>query len=303
MTKTILIVLFISCSVLAQKQVPSIIFVSDTQQPLWIETLRLKEHDNEKAARAIFNAIEQESTAVGIFHLGDITSMGMFDSYWHTFDEFRKNIRVPFYPVIGNHEYYLFKKPALDQLQNRFPAISATWYSVVIKSVAIIILNSNFSKLSDDEKTQQDRWYSAQLSGFESDSTVRAIIVLCHHSPYTNSTIVDPSQEVQSRFVEPFVSHHKTMVFISGHAHAYEHFQKDGKEFLVIGGGGGLLHPLLTGTQQRSYDMFSQALSLRFFHFAECSFRPNSLLFSIKKFRNDATGFDGVDTVSVVYRK
>ncbi len=303
MTKTILVVLFVACSVLAQQQVPSIIFVSDTQQPLWIETLRLKEHDNEKAARTIFKAIEQESTAVGIFHLGDITSMGMFDSYWHTFDEFRKNIRVPFYPVIGNHEYYLFKKPALDQFQNRFPEVTTTWYSVVIKSVAIIILNSNFSKLSDDEKTQQDRWYSAQLSDFENDSTVRAVIVLSHHSPYTNSTIVDPSQEVQRRFVVPFVSYRKTIAFLSGHAHAYEHFQKAGKEFLVIGGGGGLLHTLLTETQQRFHDVYSQTLSLRYFHFAECSFRPNSLLFSIKKLRNDATGFDVVDTVSVVYRK
>ena len=38
MTKTILIVLFISCSVLAQKQVPSIIFVSDKHgMQVWYE--------------------------------------------------------------------------------------------------------------------------------------------------------------------------------------------------------------------------------------------------------------------------
>jgi hypothetical protein len=303
MKKNILLVLFLSASVIAQQQHPSIIFVSDTQQPLWIETFRLEEHNNKEATTLIYSEIEHESTAVAIFHLGDITSIGMIDSYWRPFDEFRKNIRVPIYPLLGNHEYYIFKKPAMEQFQKRFPSITKTWYSIIAKSVAVIALNSNFSKLSDDERSEQELWYREQLSRYENDSTVSSIIVLCHHSPYTNSTIVDPSLEVQQQFLAPFLLYHKTSVFISGHAHAYEHFQKRGKELLVIGGGGGLLQPLLTGTEQRFRDVFSQEQSLRFFHYVECTIQQNSLQFLVKKLRSDLSGFDIVDTITVPYHE
>ncbi len=303
MKRNFFFIILLSVSVIAQQQDSSIIFVSDTQQPLWIETLRLEEHDNKKATKIIFRAIEHETTDVAIFHLGDFTSIGMFDSYWSSFDEFYKNIRVPLYPIMGNHEYYLFQKPALKQFRKRFPSIITPWYSVVVKSVAIITLNSNFSQLSDEEISLQDRWYREQLSKFGADSTIRSIIVLCHHSPYTNSTIVDPSLEVQRQFLDPFLTHHKTSVFISGHAHAYEHFQKNGKELLVIGGGGGLLQPLLFGKEQRYYDLFSQMHSLRFFHYIECTVQQNSLQFLVKKLRNDFSGFEIADTVTVSYKQ
>lgn len=303
MGRNILSLFFLFASVIAQERDPSIIFVSDTQQPMWIETFRLKENDNEKATKLIYHAIEKESTVVAIFHLGDITSIGMFESYWNLFDEFHKNIRIPIYPVIGNHDYFFFQKPALKQFRKRFPAFPTSWYSIIVQSVAVIALNSNFSKLSEDERLQQDSWYREQLSRYENDSSIRSIIVVSHHPPYTNSTIVDPSEDVQVQFLAPFLLSHKPSAFISGHAHAYEHFQKGGKELLVIGGGGGLLHPLLTGHEQRFRDAFSQRLSMRFFHYMECTIKNNSLLFSVKKLRNDFSGFDVVDTVSVQYKQ
>lgn len=299
MRKTSLLIFIASTIIFAQQRDSSIIFVSDTQAPIWIETLRLQEHDNEKATKLIYHAIEQESTAVAVFHLGDITSIGMFDSYWSSFDEFQKNLLVPVYPVIGNHEYFFFKKPALEQFQKRFPLSSSPWYSVVIQSIGIIALNSNFSELSDGERLQQQAWYLEQLSKFESDSSIRSVIVLCHHSPFTNSTIVDPSREVQQLFFSPFSMYQKTAVFISGHAHAYEHFRKNGKELFVIGGGGGLLQPLLIGNEQRYDDLFSQMHSLRFFHYIECVVQRNSLQLLVKKLRNDFSGFDVADTVTI----
>jgi len=301
MRKIIFLILIISTIIIAQQRDSSIIFVSDTQAPMWIETLRLPEHDNKKATKLIYHAIEQESTAVAVFHLGDITSIGMMDSYWKPFDEFRKHLRVPLYSIIGNHEYFFFKKPALEQFHNRFPSATTTWYSVVTHSVAIIALNSNFSQLSDEEILEQDRWYREQLSKFENDSTIHSIIVLSHHSPYTNSTIVDPSADVQEHFIAPFFELRKSGVYLSGHAHAYEHFQKNGKEFLVIGGGGGLLQPLLIGSEQRFPDLFNKDLSIRFFHYVECIIRQDSLLFLVKKLNDDFSGFEVADTIAVEF--
>ncbi len=302
MRKIFLLVFIVSTIIIAQQRDSSIIFVSDTQAPIWIETLRLQDHDNEKATKLIYRAIEQESTAVALFHLGDITSIGMFDSYWSSFDEFHEHLQIPLYPVIGNHEYFFFKKPAIEQFQKRFPTRSSTWYSIVIQSVAIIVLNSNFSQLSNEEQVRQSVWYKEQLSHFEKDSSVASIIVLSHHSPYTNSTIVDPATDVQKEFLNPFFQSKKTSVYLSGHAHAYEHFHKNGKEFLVIGGGGGLLHPLLTGTEQRYQDLYTQDHSLSFFHYVECAVKNNMLQFSVKRLRSDHTGFVIVDSIHVPIR-
>jgi len=303
MRKIILLILTVSVIIIAQQRDSSIIFVSDTQAPMWIETLRLQEHDNEKATQIIYRAIKQESTAVAVFHLGDITSIGMIDSYWRSFDEFHKHLRVPLYPVLGNHEYFFFKKPALEQFQKRFPTMSAMWYSVVLQSVAIIALNSNFSQLTEDERIQQQTWYLEQLSKFESDTSINSVIVVCHHSPFTNSTIVDPSRGVQRYFVTPFSMYQKTAVFISGHAHSYEHFRNNGKELLVIGGGGGLLQPLLIEREQRYYDLYNQMNTMRFFHYIECVVQQNSLQFFVKKLRNDFSGFDVADSVTVLTKK
>ncbi|HEX8314689.1 MAG TPA: hypothetical protein VF609_06850, partial [Flavisolibacter sp.] len=73
------------------------------------------------------------------------------------------------------------------------------------------------------------------------------IISGCHHSPFTNSKIVGANKDVQDKFVPLFLASKKSKLFITGHSHNYEHFKTGGKDFFVIGGGGGLHQPLRTG--------------------------------------------------------
>jgi hypothetical protein len=47
-----------------------------------------------------------------------------------------------------------------------------------------------------------------------------------------------------------FMQTGKCHLFITGHAHAFEHFKFSGKDFLVIGGGGGLHQPLDTSAKR-----------------------------------------------------
>ncbi|MFA6541079.1 MAG: metallophosphoesterase [Bacteroidota bacterium] len=285
---------------IAQQEGERILFVSDTQQPLWIETFRLRDTGNEQATRLIYSAIANDSSAAMLFHLGDITAIGMFDAYWEPFDDFQSHLRIPVHPVLGNHDYFFIAGLALPQFQKRFHGFSTTtWYTTVINHVAVIALNSNESQLTDEEKMLQRRWYHEQLWNLNADSTVSAIIVVCHHSPFTNSTIVSPNKFVQHEFVTPFMMYDKCKIFISGHAHAYEHFRKNGKEFLVIGGGGGLLHPLMTGADERFQDLFSRTISPRFFHYSECTIQKDTIRFTVKALRPDFTGFETADVVSV----
>lgn len=284
----------------AQEQISkSILFISDTQQPLWIETFRLKEHNNEIATRKIFSAMAQESSAVALFHLGDITAIGMNVDYWRSFDSLRAMLHIPIYPAFGNHEYFYIPALGKEQTIKRFPFLELSWYLRRIGSVAVIMLNSNFSNLSAEEMTGQDTWYRNQLSKLENDSTVNAIIVGCHHSPLTNSSIIKSNAEVQYRFVEPFKRSVKTKLFISGHAHTYERFRFDGKDFLVIGGGGGLLHPLKEEHERTWNDISSKESNRRFFHYAKCELRRNELLIQVKMLKEDFSGFESVDEIII----
>src|SRR5699024_11178759 len=64
------------------------------------------------------------------------------------------------------------------------------------------------------------------------------------------SKIVGSSAKVQNNFVPAFIKSNKAQLFVTGHAHAFEHFLKQGKDLLVIGGGGGLHQPLDTSSKR-----------------------------------------------------
>ena len=280
----------------------TILFLSDTQQPLWFETLRLKKQNNEEATQKIYSAIEKETSAVALFHLGDFTAAGMFDSYWEAFDAFHSHLTIPIYPAFGKHDYYFFPPNAKENFNRRFLIYSPSWYVKKIEHVAIVVLNSNFSFLSNDEQSAQTRWYNKELAKLDTDSTVSVVIVASHDPPYTNSTIVPPEERVQKEFATPFIKYKKCKIFLSGHAHAYEHFRKEEKDFLVIGGGGGLLHPLLPGSEQRYADISPLKNEQRFFHYVECELLPTELHFNVKMLRKDFSGFDIADRISIPYK-
>ena len=73
----------------------------------------------------------------------------------------------------------------------------------------------------------------ATLDSLERDSSIISVFVGCHHPPFTNNTIVGGSADVRNQYVPPFLHHAKCKLFLSGHANAFEHFQKSGKDFVV----------------------------------------------------------------------
>ena len=131
----------------------------------------------------------------------------------------------------------------------------------------LLYLNSNFSHLSSEENLEQQRWYKNKLRSLQNNPNVSSIIVGCHHPPFTNSTIVSGSDEVREFFVPQFLKTSKCKLFLSGHAHTLEHFIISGKQFMVIGGAGGLQHPL--EDDPKHTDQFQSKLPLRPFHYAK----------------------------------
>ena len=264
-------------------------FVSDTQSPMFPETIALPRNNNELARAKIFDSIFGFRPHC-VFHLGDLVSLGFYDPSWEAIDAFLEQLQpigIGFYPVLGNHELMLFSQSGESNFQKRFPHPSRSGYMRRVGPLAVLLLNSNISVLTAEEQAKQLSWYQETLRELDKDSTVGIVVVACHHSPYTNSTIVSPSGDVQENFVPPFLQSAKARIFLSGHAHASEHFRISTKDFLVIGGGGGLQHPLLTGPESRWQDLFPQKTEKRMFHYLEGLFTGTSATFTVRMLNDD----------------
>lgn len=223
-----------------------IAFISDTQQPMTVEKIILKPTNNIKATSLLFSEI-LKAKPQSLYMLGDVVALGYKNRKWKKVDHFLESCRKDSTMVcglLGNHDVMGHTKKGERNFNKRFPENVRTGYVSVTDSVAIVLLNSNFKKLSAADISKQNSWYKSTLDSLDSNPAIRAVIVSCHHSPYTNSKIVGSSRSVQNMFVPAYIASKKARLFVSGHCHGFEHFNKDGKDFVVIGGGGGLHQPL-----------------------------------------------------------
>ncbi len=251
-TFSLIIFLFFHFISSAQVQGPAdstrdaLYFVSDTQQPMLAEKILLKSNHNLEATADIFAAILKDRPK-SLYMLGDVVALGFANHKWKKVDRFLDSCRkegTAVCGVLGNHEVMGRRKKGERNFQKRFPMNVNTGYVSVTDSVAVVLLNSNFNALSAAEENLQREWYKATLAGLDSADSIKAVIVCCHHAPFTNSKIVKCCSKVQDQFVPEYIQSKKAQLFITGHAHAFEHFKMKGKDFLVIGGGGGLHQPL-----------------------------------------------------------
>lgn len=223
-------------------------FVSDTQEPMGVEKAFLKENQNDRATQLIFSDLVNQKPKA-LFILGDVVMLGYKNKKWKKMDNYLAACReagIPVTAILGNHDVMTRKKKGERTFQERFPLHVKTGYFQVVDSVAVILLNSNFTKLSSSDILKQKSWLLETLAKLDADPAIVDVIVTCHHAPYTNSKIVGSSMPVQVNFVPAYIQSKKSKLFITGHAHAFEHFKKEGKDFLTIGGGGGIHQPLNT---------------------------------------------------------
>jgi hypothetical protein len=226
-----------------------IAFASDTQAPMLVETILLRYHKNRTATRLLFSDIVNQHPVV-FFLLGDVVNLGYSNRQWKPIDIYLQSLKakgIAVHAILGNHE--VMGRPLMGQqkFQKRFPTHVRTGYFEIHDAVATVLLNSNFNTLTKKEDVQQMTWYENTLKQLDEDTSVEFIITACHHSPYTNSRVVTPSVAVQQKFVPLFLQSKKSQLFLSGHCHAFEHYKAGGKDFMVIGGGGGLRQPMRQG--------------------------------------------------------
>jgi 3',5'-cyclic AMP phosphodiesterase CpdA len=201
---------------------------------------------------------------------GDLVFDGGSDAEWALLDGLLDPIRargVPAITAFGNHEYWRGRAPAEANVFARFPiARRRHWYTVSFGPVRLVVVDSNERELRAEWDAQR-AWYESTLDAADADRATRGVLVLMHHPPYTNSTVTSDEEHVQRTFVPAFAHARKTLAMLSGHVHSYERYARDGKTYVVSGGGGGPRAALLVGDARRHKDDLFAGPALREFHF------------------------------------
>jgi Icc-related predicted phosphoesterase len=265
--------------------------LSDTQAPLGIEKLLLKSNKNKLATQKIFeDIIKRKPSALLIF--GDVVALGYQESKWRDMDVYLASARkmgIPVSALLGNHDVMLNAKAGEAAFLKRFPDEVNTGFLKIIDSVAFLMMNSNFKTLSKEQIQEQDNYYTQSMLELDTNQAVKLIIVSCHHAPYTNSKIVGSNKAVQEKFVPLFIRTKKAKFFITGHAHDFEHFKIQDKDFLTIGGGGGLHQPLEKGP--RAIPSLSKGYEPEF-HYLTIRRTGNQLTLISRMLKTDFSGFE-----------
>lgn len=210
--------------------------------------------------------------------LGDLVFHGSSARDWVRFDELAAPLReasIPLFPILGNHEYWLRREPALKNFFERFPEVGGRhWRLERYGALGLVFLDSNERELGADAWMRQGAWLGETLIALDADPAVRGVLVFSHHPPYTNSTVTGDAAAVQRTFVAPFAAAAKTLAMVSGHVHSFERFVRGGKSYVVSGGGGGPRVRLAAGSSRRhADDVFEHEgpRGLRPLHFLECA--------------------------------
>lgn len=246
---------------LAQRQFTSVVpqgarriaVIGDQQRTSWVEFWK---ESNTEHVRVVSSAMLKKPDVLLL--LGDHVFCSSSKADWQFFDEIMQPVHdagIPVFPLFGNHEYFGNQDVGLQNMQSRFAAARRTWYRWDADSVAYIMLNSNWHNLGEDSTLLQRSWFEEQLAQCDKDVTIRAVVVSSHHPPFTNSTVVHDDAVLRDTYVPLFMNAAKTDLWLSGHCHALEVFERSGKRFVVSGGGGGPRQRLLTGVDARYTDV------------------------------------------------
>jgi len=179
-----------------------------------------------------------------VLHLGDMVYFGE-EHQWKIFDLFEGRIieeGIPFYPVLGNHEYHTRKEiwpsnpnPQLQHYFDRFEFLeNRRWYSFKYNNSLFLILDTT---TDHSPQSHQYEWLMNKLKAESPDF----LVVALHYPLYTRDA--RGVRESEKLLAETFESYHdnglaKADIVFSSHVHSYERYEHNGIQYVVSGGGG-----------------------------------------------------------------
>src|SRR5262249_58331170 len=74
---------------------------------------------------------------------------------------------IPAYPVLGNHDYWVYRRPALANYFERFPHLRRRhWYAATYGPLGLVFLDSNLRWLPAADWREQKDWFLSTLASW-----------------------------------------------------------------------------------------------------------------------------------------
>lgn len=244
-----------------------------------------------EAKTAIINQVIEEAPGF-VLNLGDMVYCGN-EHQWEIFDLFEGKViekGIPFYPVLGNHEYRslteVYPEDPEEQLQHFFQRFQfleeRRWYSLTYGVCTILVLDTSTEY---DPESLQYQWLENQLhekkSGF--------VLVALHYPPHTKSGHGRHEEKLLATLFEaggPDLR--KPDIVFSGHVHNYERYMYNDVTYVISGGGGAPPHAVKRGHD----DLYNKSGDT--YHYCRVTVSPSKLVVDMVRWR-ETTGAWSVD--------
>jgi hypothetical protein len=216
---------------------------------------RVGSHQRAVAARLERYTKEHVTSLGAVLLLGDNfyrPLKGANDRRWRTlFEQMYDSdvFRVPFYAMLGNHDYDPKKRAAQFAYARENPnsrwKMPAKWYAIDFPSdeplVTVLVLDSNCWRQTPEERKSQNFWLEQQLSESRNSTWT---IVAAHHPLFSNGRHGDTPMLIEDW--GRLFRKHKVDFYLCGHDHNLQHLDIEEwpTSFVVSGGGGAKLQDL-----------------------------------------------------------
>jgi predicted phosphodiesterase len=179
--------------------------------------------------KLVSDRISEEDNVSFVIHTGDFVCFGYNLDGWNDFFNAGRAMlaNTTIYPVLGNHEY---------NHTNYYDAFGVLeWYSFDCGNAHFTILDSN----DWADMTGQTEWLRDDI---DSDATWK--LVSFHHPPYSSDERHWGGWiHLRGYWEDIFINNSVDAVF-NGHVHAYERYEENGLQYVILGCGGAPLYSL-----------------------------------------------------------
>ena len=208
----------------------------------------------QKPIAELMGVMAEEIGPECVFAVGDIHHFegvrSVQDPLWTTnFENIYSHpeLMLPWYPVLGNHEYRGSTQAVLDYKNiSRRWEMPARYYSKVFneKGVSIRFIMLDTSPLLSKYRKDKEKYPDAckqdaqkQLDWLENElknAKEKWIVVMGHHPIFAQTPKSASEREDMQNLVDPILRKYDVDMYICGHIHNFQHIRKEGSNIDYI---------------------------------------------------------------------
>ncbi len=199
----------------------------------------------QKRNKKVCDAIANDSAKPRfVFNIGDLTMDGRVMAEWNRFFGAIGNLarKIPYYPVLGNHEYNSSYYYEAFRLPKGSGTDQEEWYSFNYGTVHFTVLDADviLMEKNSEKMEAQTKWL---INDLKVNKDAKFKVVIFHQPFWTNTTSETGNPQLITYWKSVFEKYGVNVVF-NGHYHAYEHFYNGGINYITTAGGGAPMYKL-----------------------------------------------------------